>query len=120
MHLWAPDFTRIPWPEIIALHDHDAVGAFREKLTAAEAATASIGDLNERALAIKEIALDEATRAIKRLLPTYRELAADVLLDTTVGLIPFAGTVLSAARGVAKIEMAHADWTAILLRLRAP
>jgi hypothetical protein len=118
LQLWAPDFTRIPWPEIIALHDHDALGAFREKLTAAEAATASIGDLNERALAIKEIGLEEASRAIKRLTPTYRELAADVLLDTAVGFIPFASNVLSVARGVKKIEDAHADWFAVLLRLR--
>jgi hypothetical protein len=32
LHLWAPNFTELEWRHIISLHDHDAIGEFREKL----------------------------------------------------------------------------------------
>jgi hypothetical protein len=35
LEVWVPDFSGIPWSDIIALHDHDAIGAFRHKLNEA-------------------------------------------------------------------------------------
>src|SRR5207237_7549646 len=32
LYALAPNFTDLPWPDIIALHDDDAIGAFRAKM----------------------------------------------------------------------------------------
>jgi hypothetical protein len=52
LHLWAPNFTDLPWKRIIELHDHDAIGEFRAKLAEAEEQCANLSGA-ERSLALK-------------------------------------------------------------------
>jgi hypothetical protein len=54
LHLWAPNFTTLDWKQLIALHDHDAIGEFRQKLVEAEQTISGL-DLDERELALKDI-----------------------------------------------------------------
>ncbi len=119
LSLWIPDFTNRPWHDLIALHDHDAIGAFRAKLLDAEAEVAGLKG-TKRKLALKEIGMREVTSALRKRFPTLREAALDVALDAVSGVVlgP-AGALTTAVKDVAALRNAQSEWTAVYLSLRS-
>jgi hypothetical protein len=120
LSLWVPDFSSRPWHDVIALHDHDAIGKFREKLAEAEAETAGLtGRARERALA--EIGLRETTEALRRRFPSVKRRALDVALEAFAGLVfGRLAVVASAAKELTEARQAETAWTAVYLALRSP
>lgn len=119
LSLWIPDFTNKPWHDLIALHDHEAIGTFRAKLLEAEAEVAGLKG-TKRKLALKDIGLREITDALRKRFPTLREAALDVALDAVSGVVlgP-AGALTTAVKDVAALRNAQSEWTAVYLSLRS-
>ncbi len=121
MRLWVPAFDTVPWKDIIALHDHDAIGIFREKLIEAEEAVAELPEA-ERDSVLKELQVDAMAKKIEELVPTRTRVAVEVgqglLLDLLSTAVPYLGTMVAGVKGLANLQREDADWTAVLLRLR--
>jgi hypothetical protein len=120
LHALAPDFTGLPWRDVIALHDDDAIAELRAKFVEFEEAVADRPE-EEHVEAIADLALDASLRnASKKVGGTVKE----VVVDVAVGFLPVVGKFASAVTGAAKIQRAREeqrqDWTALLLRLRHP
>ncbi len=122
LDLWVPDFTEVAWPDILALHDHDAIGGFREALIAAEEQVSHLAE-PDRTLALKDHALDALAERVRELLPTKGRIGVDIgsslVLDLVSGLFPLGGTVAASLKGLGAIQREQAEWTAILLTLRS-
>jgi hypothetical protein len=120
LHALVPDFTALPWPDVIALHDHDAIAELRAKLVEFEEAVADRPE-DEHAEAIRDLALDASLRRASR---TVDGTVREVVIDVATGLLPIVGRFTSAITGAAKIARAREeqrqDWTALLLTLRRP
>lgn len=118
LSVWVPDFTSLPWKDVIALHDHNAIGAFREKLSEAEEEVSHLGPA-ERPIALAQFGITQLVEEMKKLVPTARGLAVDVALDATVGLLSLglASTAVTATRGIAELQKAQTEWTAVYLSL---
>jgi hypothetical protein len=119
LSVWVPNFACIPWKDILALHDHDAVGFFREELTKAHEI---IGPLEEpeRSLALKELQVQHLGDRLRRLEPTMKKLGADFIVNLLLDLVPIpgAGALFDATTGYAEYEDQRTHWTAVLLRLQ--
>lgn len=122
LEVWVPNFSRVPWPDVIALHDHDAVGAFRERLIEAEENVAVLPESEQRE-ALQDLQVEALARKLIELMPDYEKLALDLgrglLLDAISSVIPLAGTIGDAATGLAEVRKQQSEWTAVLLTLHA-
>jgi hypothetical protein len=105
LRVWVPDFSQLSWPDVIALHDHDAIGSFREKLVEAEQAIAGIRD-EERETALRDFYLAELADKVADLLPSRKriglEVGSSLAVDALTHAISFAGTAASAIKFVAE------------------
>ncbi len=121
LRAWVPAFHTVPWKDIVALHDHDAIGAFREKLIEAEEAVADLPE-PERPTALKDVGLDELAKKIRECVPTPGRVAAEVgaslALDVLSVGVPFLGTAAAGLKGMAELQRQQLEWTAVLLALR--
>jgi hypothetical protein len=122
LHALAPDYTALSWPDVIALHDDDAIGAFRAKLVELEEAVADRAE-DEWEQAIYDLGFEEALRQANDRLPSVRAELADVAVDIATGFLPPGiSTAASAARGVARVQRAREErgheWLAVLFALR--
>lgn len=118
LHLWAPNFTYLSWKRIIELHDHDAIGAFRAKLVEAEEQVVSLPE-EEQEVALRDIGYREALEKVRALTPTRSDVAVDVAAGVVFDWLPFGGVAYSTATGIAKLQRAETEWTAVLLALTA-
>lgn len=118
---WVPAFHAVPWKDIVALHDHDAIGAFRAKLIEVEDAVVDLPE-QDRPAALKDIGLDELAKKVRELIPTRGRVAVEVgtnlLLDLLSTGVPFLGTGVAGLKGIAELQRQQTEWTAILLSLR--
>lgn len=121
LRVLVPDFTRVPWKELTALHDHDAIGAFRAKLAEAEEAAAEQVTESDQRAAISSFGLDELARRAEGTLPSkwksVGRVAAGASLDLMVGSFPIATAVAGVAE-YATYRRDQLDWTTVLLRLK--
>jgi hypothetical protein len=115
LSIWIPDFTRIPWRDVIALHDHNAIGAFRAKLAEAEDEASGV-EAHERPTVIAQIGLRESARELQRHFPQLQGSVFSVGLDLAIGFTPLAP--VSAVREIAALQHAHTSWVAIYLTLK--
>jgi hypothetical protein len=122
LRILVPDFTSIPWPDIIALHDHDAIGAFREKLTAMELSTHDRPPA-ERSTALHKEALEAMTAEFERRSSSgsrrFRRIAQGVGLEALSIVAPFSGTIIQAVQEVAHWQNERLEWSCVLLKLRS-
>lgn len=119
LSLWIPDFSNKPWHDVIALHDHDAIGAFRAKLLEAETEVSGLKGAT-RTHALQEIGLREVTESLRKRFPTLREGAFDVALDVASGIVlGRAGALTTAVKDTAALRKAQSEWTAVYLSLRS-
>ena len=121
LHALAPDYTALSWADIIALHDDDAIGAFRAKLVELETAVAHSPE-EEWEQAIFDLGFDESLRKANERLPSARSQVADVAVDLAAGFLPPGlSAAASAARGVARMQRAREErsqeWLAVLFAL---
>jgi hypothetical protein len=118
---WVPAFHTVPWKDIVALHDHDAIGAFREKLIEAEEAVAGLPE-PERLVALKDFGLDELIKKLREHIRTPRGVAAEIggslALDLLSVGVPLLGTAAAGLKGLAELQHQQLEWTAVLLTLR--
>jgi hypothetical protein len=117
LSVWVPDFSDRPWRDIIALHDHDAIGSFREKLIEAEMEVAPLRG-RARTAALAQIGMREEAEALRRHFPSRKRRAADVAFEAISGLVlgrlaPLVGITKQAA-GARRAEQ---EWTAVYLAL---
>lgn len=119
LRVWVPNFARVPWKEILALHDHDALGTFREELGKAQEVVGPLGE-PDRSLALKELQVQHLGSRLRRLEPSLRRLGADFVLNVILDLVPIpgVGAILDATTGYAAYEDHRTDWTTVLLRLQ--
>jgi hypothetical protein len=121
LRAWVPAFHTVPWKDILALHDHDAIGAFREKLIYAEEAVADLPE-PDRPAALKDIGFDELVKEIQERVPTRGRVALEVgtslMLDLLSAGVPFLGTAAAGLKGLAELQREQMEWTAVLLTLR--
>jgi hypothetical protein len=117
--IWIPDFTAVPWNEIIELHDHDAIGAFRAKLAEAEE-EASNATPEERKAVLAQIGLRESALALEKYFPSLKGSAFSIGLDLAVGFTPLAplSAAVTATREIAELQRAHGEWVSIYLSLQ--
>jgi hypothetical protein len=117
--IWIPDFTNVPWREIIALHDHDAIGAFRAVLREAED-EARRAEPAERATVLAQIGLRESARELEHHFPTLRGSAFSVGLEFAIGFTPLAplSAAVTAVREVAALQSAQSNWVGVYLALQ--
>jgi hypothetical protein len=117
---WVPDFSQLPWNEIIALHDHDAIGAFRGKLIEAEEKVAQVAEA-DRAAALAQFGIAELSDALRARFPTLLRVSRGVALDLFMGLaLGRLGAIGTVAKGIATTRKAHDEWVAVLLALQPP
>lgn len=116
LHLWAPNFTTLTWKQIIALHDHDAIGDFRQKLVEAEQTVSGLPE-DERELALKDIGYQAALDALRSRSAQWRDLGAELVVGSIVDLVPYGGLIYSALTGGAEVQKQKSEWTTILLEL---
>ena len=116
LHLWAPNFTALPWKRIIELHDHGAIGEFRAKIAEAEEECAGLSE-GERLLALKDIGYQAALLKAARLMPDWTDVAVDAGVGALIDIVPWGGTIYDVAAGVAKVRRERSDWTSVLLAL---
>jgi hypothetical protein len=116
LHLWAPNFTKLEWKHILELHDHDAIGEFRQKLVEAEQTVTGVPK-NERAVALKDIGYQAALEALRDRSAGWIDLGIDMAIGSVVDLIPYGGLLHSAVTGGAKVRKEEREWTTILLKL---
>jgi hypothetical protein len=116
LHLWAPNFTTLDWKQIVALHDHDAIGEFRQKLVEAEETVSGLGE-NERELALKDIGYQAALDALKDRSARWRDVGAELLIGSLVDLVPYGGLLYSMITGGARVQKQQSEWTTFLLEL---
>jgi hypothetical protein len=123
LYALAPNFTALPWPDIIALHDHDAIGVFRARMVEFEHEVADRPQ-HEWAEAIKDLGLEEAIAKANERLGRPRRIVGEIAVDLAAGLLPGVSQALTATKGLAKAQKAHEErrreWTAILMALRLP
>jgi hypothetical protein len=119
LKVWIPDFTHVPWRDVIALHDHDAIGAFRSKLVEAEEEALHV-DAAERPKVIAQIGIRESARDMHRYLPTLHGFVFSVGLDLVIGLTPLApvSAAVTAVREIAQLQRARGEWIAVHLALQ--
>jgi hypothetical protein len=123
LHALAPDYTALSWPDVIALHDDDAIGAFRATLVELEDAVAGRSE-EEWGAAIRDLAFDESLGKANDRLPTMRGAIGDVAVDVAAGSIPLPllAPATSLIKGVAKVQRAREerrqDWLAVLFAAR--
>jgi hypothetical protein len=122
LYALAPNFTELPWPDIIALHDDDAIGAFRAKLVEFEHEVADRPE-HEWDAAIKDLGLDAAIKKANERLGKPAHIVADVAVDLAAGMLPGVSHAVTLAKGAARMQKAReersAEWTAILIALRS-
>jgi hypothetical protein len=116
LHLWAPNFTALEWNEIIKLHDHDAIGEFRQKLVEAESTVAGLADPG-RQIALKDIGYQAALDSLRSKTAKWLDFGIDLAAGAVVDLVPYGGLAYSAVTGGAKLHKDKTEWTAILLAL---
>jgi hypothetical protein len=121
LHALAPNFSLLPWADIIALHDDDAIGAFRARLLEFEAEVEARSE-EEWEDAIRELALDEAIKKANDRIPRTTETVAEVAVDFLAGLVPGVSQAVTLAKAAATIQGAREErrneWLAVLLTLR--
>lgn len=117
--VWIPDFTGVPWKEIIALHDHDAIGAFRAKLAEAEDEAKTV-EPAERQTLLAQIGLRESARALEKYFPSLKGSAFSIGLDLAVGFTPLAplSAAVTATRETAELQRARGEWVSVYLTLQ--
>ena len=116
LRLWAPNAARVPWKDIIALHDHPARDAFRARLEDAEASVADL-DSHEQAVELLRIGFRELLDRVRQLRPRGEEVAAELATDAVIDVLPFGGTLAALVRGVAELRREESEWTTVLLAL---
>jgi hypothetical protein len=116
LHLWAPNFTKLEWKDIIKLHNHDAIGEFRQTLIEAESTVAGLQE-GERELALKDLGYQAALDSLRSKTAKWRDFGIDLALGSVIDLIPYGGLAYSAVTGGAKLHKDKTEWTAILLAL---
>ena len=115
--VWIPDFSDRPWHDIIALHDHDAIGAFRAKLVEAELEIAPLRG-RDRRTALAQVGLRETTEALRRRFPRLRRRAVEVLFEAIGGIaLGRLGVLATATRQAAEARRAQQEWAAVYLAL---
>jgi hypothetical protein len=118
---WVPAFHTVPWKDIVALHDHDAIGTFREKLIEAEETVPDLPE-SERRDALKEFEIDELAKKVRELVPTRGRVAVEVGTGLAIDLLsvamPFLGTAAAGLKGLAELQRQQLEWTAVLLTLK--
>jgi len=124
-----PDFSMLPWSEVLDLRKHPAVTAFRRKMVQVETRArdclpdGSIGDLRKE---IKELVLDESLCEVERLRPrlgtALTGAAADFALEL---LLPVPAQGVGALVGAAQLavdllewDKYRKSWIVVLQRLR--
>jgi hypothetical protein len=93
LHLWAPNFTELEWKDIITLHDHDAIGEFRQKLVEAESTVAGLAD-PERQIALKDIGYQAALDSRRSETTKWLDFGIDLAAGAVVDLVPYGGSRL--------------------------
>jgi len=116
LHLWAPNFTNLEWKHILDLHDHDAIGEFRQKLVEAEQTVVGLPE-QERDVALKDIGYQAALDALRARSAGWVDLGVDIAVGSLIDLIPYGGLVYSTVTGGAKVRKEEREWTTILLTL---
>jgi hypothetical protein len=120
LRTWVPAFHKLGWKDIIALHDHDAVCSFREKLIEAEEEVSELPEA-ERLSALKDFQVDELAKALRDHLPTAGRVAIQVgtslALDVLASAVPLLGTAAASLKGLAELQRQKLEWTAVLLAL---
>jgi hypothetical protein len=120
LRVWVPDFSQLPWPDVIALHDHDAIGAFREKMLEAERGLVGVPE-EARETVLRDFFLTELADKLSDLMPSPSkvglEIGGGLLFDAVSSVIPLVGTLASATRAVAEYQREQARWTAVLVAL---
>jgi hypothetical protein len=121
LYALAPDFTELPWNDVIALHDDDAIGAFRAKMVEFESAVADRPE-TEWSDAIKDLGLDAAIQKANERIDRPAAIATEVAVDLIAGLFPIVSQATTLAKGIARAQNAHeertTEWTAVLTALR--
>jgi hypothetical protein len=122
LHALAPNFSRLPWPDVIALHDDDAIATFRARLTDFEAEVVNRPE-EEWDEAIKDLALDDAIQKANARLPRASRALADVAIDVAAGFLPpGVSHAATFAKTAAELQLGREErrneWLAVLLRLR--
>jgi hypothetical protein len=123
LYALAPNFTALPWPDIIALHEDDAIGAFRAKMVELEYEVADRPE-EEWEEAIRELGLDEAIAKVNKRLGNPKNIAADVAIDLAAGSFPGLSQTVTLTKGIAKAQKTREErrneWMAVLMALRSP
>jgi hypothetical protein len=121
LYALAPNFAQLPWPDIIALHDDDAIGGFRAKMVEFEHEVRDLPE-SEWETAIQDPGLDDAIEKANARLAKPTHIAADVAVDLAAGSLPGLSHLVTLAKGAARVQKARedraAEWTAILMALR--
>jgi hypothetical protein len=73
----------------------------------------------EQEVALREIGYREALEKVRALTPTRSDVAVDLAASVIFDWIPLGGLAYSAATGIAKVQRAETEWTAVLLALTA-
>jgi hypothetical protein len=122
LYALAPNFTELPWADIIALHDDDAIGAFRAEMVEFESAVVGRPE-DEWESAIRDLGLDAAIKKANERLGNPTHIAADVAVDLVAGLLPGISYAVTLTKGAARIQKAQeerrGEWAAVLMNLRS-
>ncbi len=118
LRLWVTNFSDLSWEKIVKLRDHVAMAAFREKLIEAEEAVADVAR-EERDVVLTQLGMNAMIEKLAELHPSYAKLGLDLATGLAFDVFPGGGTLYSGTTGVAKIQKAQTEWTAVLLALKS-
>jgi hypothetical protein len=109
----------VPWKDIVALHDHDAIGAFREKLIEAEDSVAGLPG-TERPNALKDFGIEELLKRVRELMPSTGRMTAEVGAGhrPTQCSRSLSGDGLAGLKGVAELQRQQADCNSVAAKFR--
>ena len=124
-----PDFSMLPWSEVIDLREDPAFEAFREKMVHVEARAREClpdGTIADVKYHISQLLLDESLREIQalrpRLLPAITAAATEATLDLLVPLpLQGLGALMAAGQFAAELHewnQHRRSWIVVLQRLR--
>jgi hypothetical protein len=118
-----PNWSRIPWEEVLKLREHPAMVEFRKRMITIErVARESVSfdpslDLQDE---LRKVYEDDLMDEIESLRITGRDVAKDVAIDFTTGQVPVPGlsTIITEVRGLMKLRAEERSWVSPLLKLR--
>jgi hypothetical protein len=115
-----PDWSTLPWQEIVELRKDPSLVEFRNKMVAVErvAREAASQDKQDLSYEISQIITKELLEELSNIRVSQADVARDVTIDLVTGNVPMLGPVITGLRGEHRLHVQNESWTTAFMKLR--